>query len=341
MNDESRPQLLVNWERESETARKRESGLAAFILHLSFLIAVFIGPRMFNGQPLAAAELQVVRPDVTVLYLPSDVVPIPESKTPLDLTPEERRRPVVNPRLTVHPDQLRQALTPPPSTEPRLVPLTPPQQQLPTPPRPAPGGGGELQARNEPPGGDQPGASRRPVTRFQDVPQFERNADSSGLQLPQASPGRMIDESILRSQGARGKGGGAPGEGEGAGPVQPNFNTPYPTILSDTRGVDFSPYLIRLLRKIRANWYATIPESARWGEKGRVVIVFTILKDGGVPGGQPTVVATSGRSYLDRPALAAILGAKPFPPLPAEFDGDHIVLQFTFLYNLPLDYTGP
>jgi TonB family protein len=124
--------------------------------------------------------------------------------------------------------------------------------------------------------------------------------------------------------------------------VQPNFDTPYPTILSDTRGVDFSPYLVRLLREVRRNWYAVIPESARFlGEQGRVVIVFTIEKDGSVPRGEPRVVAPSGRSHLDRPALAAIRTSQPFPPLPAEFDGPHIVLQFTFLYNLPLDYTGP
>ena len=34
-------------------------------------------------------------------------------------------------------------------------------------------------------------------------------------------------------------------------------------ILSDTRGIDFGPYLQRILRDIRSNWYNLIPESAK------------------------------------------------------------------------------
>lgn len=339
MTDETRPQLLVPWERETVGARKRESRLAALVLHLALVIMIAISPRFLAGGALSAAELQVVQPDVTVLYLPSDVVPIPESQTPPDLTPEERRRVVVRPSLTIDPEELRRILTPPAPARPQMVPLTPPEITLP-PGRP----GEELQARRaEQPSGaeDESGLSRNQMARLQDVPPIDRSANPS-LTLPQASPGRAIEESLRRSQGAAGKGGGLPGEGDLGGSIHPDFNTPFPTILSDTRGVDFTPYLIRLLRQVRANWYATIPESARrLGEQGRVIIIFTILKDGNVPAGQPTIVSSSGRSHLDRPALAAILGAKPFPPLPQEFDGSHIVLQFTFLYNLPYDYTGP
>jgi TonB family protein len=343
MNEESRPRLLVPWEGENLLARQRESRLAALVLHLALIIMIVISPRMFAGGALSAAELQVVQPDVTVLYLPNDITPIPEPKTPPDLTLEERRRAIVHPPLTINPDELRRALTPPTPPGPQMVPLTPPQLTPPGAGSPPPGPGQDLQARaaEQPPGAEGgTGLSRDQIARLEDVPPINRNA-SPALTLPQASPGRSIEESLRRSQAGAGKGGTLPGEGDLGGPIQPDFNTPFPTILSDTRGVDFSPYLIRLLRKVRANWYATIPESARWGEKGRVVIIFTILKDGDVPAGQPTIVSTSGRSYLDRPALAAILGAKPFPPLPKEFDGPHIVLQFTFLYNLPIDYTGP
>jgi len=34
-------------------------------------------------------------------------------------------------------------------------------------------------------------------------------------------------------------------------------------VLSDTKGVDFNPYLSKLLQKVRANWYNVIPEEAR------------------------------------------------------------------------------
>jgi len=37
---------------------------------------------------------------------------------------------------------------------------------------------------------------------------------------------------------------------------------------------------------------------------------------------------------LDRAAMGAITASNPFAKLPMNFDGDHIVLQFTFLYNI-------
>ena len=90
---------------------------------------------------------------------------------------------------------------------------------------------------------------------------------------------------------ARGRGAGSgSGEGNGYGNgnsqfrnLEPNFSTEGPIILSDTRGVDFGPYLSRIVFIVRRNWYSMIPESARLGEKGRVSIVFEILKDGSVP----------------------------------------------------------
>ena len=39
--------------------------------------------------------------------------------------------------------------------------------------------------------------------------------------------------------------------------------------LSDPMGVDFKPYLIRILTAVRRNWFAVIPESARLGRAAR------------------------------------------------------------------------
>jgi TonB family protein len=75
-----------------------------------------------------------------------------------------------------------------------------------------------------------------------------------------------------------------------------------------------------------------IPVAAKLGQKGRVAIIFEILKDGSVP--QLRLVAGSGLDPLDRAAIGAIRASNPFPPLPAEFTGEHLVLQFIFLYNL-------
>jgi hypothetical protein len=57
-------------------------------------------------------------------------------------------------------------------------------------------------------------------------------------------------------------------------------------ILTDTKGVDFGPYFQRVLHDVRMNWYNLIPESARAPlmKKGKLVIEFSILKDGMVTG---------------------------------------------------------
>jgi TonB family protein len=95
--------------------------------------------------------------------------------------------------------------------------------------------------------------------------------------------------------------------------------------------VDFGPYLARVVMLVKRNWISIIPESARLGEKGRVGVVFEILKDGQMP--QERMVASSGSDPLDRAAVNAIHASAPFPPLPTEFTGEHLVLQFIFLYN--------
>jgi len=112
--------------------------------------------------------------------------------------------------------------------------------------------------------------------------------------------------------------------GEAIGPLD---------VLSDTMGVDFGPYLARVLHDVRENWYRIIPESARAPlmKKGKVSIEFAILKDGQVAGLQ--IVGSSGDIALDRAAYGGITASKPFPPLPTEFGGQYLALRFHFYYN--------
>jgi TonB family protein len=120
--------------------------------------------------------------------------------------------------------------------------------------------------------------------------------------------------------------------------ANPTFSIETPTTLSDTRGVDFGPYLIRINNIVRRNWLSVIPEPARLGEKGRVGVVFEILKNGSAP--QVRLVASSGSDPLDQAAVKGIQASVPFPPLPQEFTGNHLVLQFVFLYNLTTQSGG-
>jgi len=47
------------------------------------------------------------------------------------------------------------------------------------------------------------------------------------------------------------------------------------------------------------------------------------------------IVSQSGTEALDRAAVAGISASNPFPPLPTEFKGNEIRLQFNFAYNIP------
>jgi TonB family protein len=175
--------------------------------------------------------------------------------------------------------------------------------------------------------------------RLMDVPAQPEGGGDSRLRLPLSTPSNNIQEAAQAAAHGR-SGAGVPGPGEGTSEFEnlhPNFSTEAPIILSDTQGVDFGPYLARVVYVVRHNWYQVIPESARLGERGRVAVVFEIVKDGSVP--QLRVVGSSGSDPLDRAALAGIRASIPFPPLPTEFSGNHLVLQFIFLYNLA--YTNP
>jgi TonB family protein len=108
-------------------------------------------------------------------------------------------------------------------------------------------------------------------------------------------------------------------------------------VLTDTMGVDFNPYLSRVLHDVKQLWYNLIPESAGM-KRGKVVLEFAILKDGSVAGLR--IVGRSGDSELDRPAYGSITGSNPFPPLPKEFSGPYLGLRISYYYNMAVPKPG-
>lgn len=110
------------------------------------------------------------------------------------------------------------------------------------------------------------------------------------------------------------------------GPVRSNLQ-----LLSDPAGVDFKPYLVKVLAAVRTNWLSVIPESARLGRRGRVLVQFIIDRRGGVP--KLVIAESSGTAAFDRAAVAGISASYPFPPLPNSFKGNEIRLQLAFSYN--------
>jgi TonB family protein len=184
-----------------------------------------------------------------------------------------------------------------------------------------------------------PPPPERPKIQFESVGSMAASGASPGAGAVPLPPSRSISEvarETRRSSGGIMVGDGA---GEGIGGVGTGINLPPSPgrtgsnleLLSDPMGVDFRPYLIRILAAVRRNWQAVIPESARMGQRGRVVVQFAVARNGSVP--KLVIAGPSGAPPLDRAAVAGISASNPFPPLPAEFKGEQIRLQFTFTYN--------
>jgi TonB family protein len=104
-------------------------------------------------------------------------------------------------------------------------------------------------------------------------------------------------------------------------------------ILSDTMGVDFNPYLRRILHDIYVTWLPLIPEEARppLNKQGETLIRFTILPDGRI--GAMRLDGSTQDQALDRAAWGSITGVGQFPPLPKEFHGPNLELRIHYLVN--------
>jgi TonB family protein len=166
---------------------------------------------------------------------------------------------------------------------------------------------------------------------------IQREPGQSRIPVPKTS----VDEAVRNVARGGGQGGGITvgDEAQLPTPSDPLHQTPAPgriqsslQLLSDAQGVDFKPYLIRILATVRRNWLAIIPESAHMGRRGRVLLQFIIDRGGAVP--KLVIAMPSGTEAFDRAAVAGISASLPFPPLPPEFKGGEVRLQFSFTYNM-------
>jgi TonB family protein len=106
-------------------------------------------------------------------------------------------------------------------------------------------------------------------------------------------------------------------------------------ILTNTRGVDFTPYLRQVLPMIKTSWLPLIPEEARTPQnlQGETVIRFTINPDGKI--GEMHLDSSTRQVKLDRAAWGAIRAVGQFPPLPTNFRGPYLELRIHFIVNRP------
>ena len=320
--------LLLDASPEQELARWRRRALflTSVFLHVFMMLLLAFAPDIVRRGKLMMGIPVSPRSDrqVTMLFIPPDLLkslrePPPEGR----LSDKNRRAQGRSP--TIDPNGIHMPYSRGNTPEPEISRGAQPPAAAPT-PAPAPS--------QPPPAGPKEEPQTEARLRFEEV--TPPGQDGAGrFRAPSLAPGEAIQES-MQAAARGGYHGGAAGSGGDSdlefNNLHPNFSTEMPTILSDTRGVDFGPYLARVVFIVRRNWLSLIPESARLGEKGRVGVVFEILKDGSVP--QLRLVASSGSDPLDRAAVNGIHASIPFPPLPQEFTGNHLVLQFIFLYNL-------
>ena len=315
------PVLLGQLQDDLSRSRLREAFWISVVAHLLILIAIVAGPKYWPMHRVvavkSAADLLRER-QATFLELPPDEQKVTQRPNSKFLSDKDRiassRTPQIDKKTL---QELRDARRPGPP-QPPGTPAQPPAPAIAqaAPQQPQPG-----------PGANRPPAQTPPETaQLRSQPVDPKQAFGAAM-----SPGSAIEQAARAAAGSRGYGGAGGDYGNSfptGGGIKSNMD-----ILSDTMGVDFGPYLSRVLHDVRQNWYQLIPEIARAPlmKKGRVAIEFAIMKDGSVAGMR--LISPSGDVSLDRAAWGGITGSNPFPPLPNEFRGQYLALRFRFFYN--------
>jgi TonB family protein len=334
--------LLVDLETEVARWRRRTYFLLAVFLQIALALILIYTPGLFTqlmGVPVVELHPKERHQQQTMLYFPRDL--LRSRKTPPKtntLSDKNRLAQGKSPKVDkngLHMPYMRGNTRLPEVAGGHHPPAPPPK---PPAEKPAPK---QLAEAPKPAAPAPPAPKKEPPEEAQLHLSTVKPPQPSGtprIKIPTSTPGQAIQESLRAAiQNPSSPGPVGPGDSvDQFQNIQPNFSTSGPIILSDTRGVNFGPYLARVVYIVRRNWYAVIPESARLGEKGRVALVFEIVKDGSVP--QLRLLASSGSPPLDRAALASIRASNPFPPLPQQFTGKHLVLEFIYFYNMGTNY---
>ncbi|SRR6266404_344807 len=324
--------LLPEMDDDPRGKRKIESGSLAVGLHIAAIMLLLMWPHIFKPNVIDLNKVGM-RHSSPMYLTEAPVEPRPLMKPPTvskrDLEAMRAMRPKTPALPTPEP--------PPPTPTPNPTPAPPaPKPPLPNAPvapvtqTPFGNPNSTLPTTQTPAPTTAPGE-----IRLSEV----KPAESPKLPIAPALGVGSLDGTLhdLAKKRVEGGGGGQivfnPGTGGRAASSGPG-QLGGAEILSDTQGVDFNPYLQRILFEIRRNWYAVMPEIAKLGKRGTVKIRFEIMRDGTV--NKVYLISTSQSDPLDKAAFAGISASSPFPPLPPEYKGPMVQLQLSFLYNVPL-----
>jgi TonB family protein len=319
--------LLVR-DTSGDWPRWKRAAVGSVVFHLIAITLLIVIKGGTYRQP-PPEEMPV--PQVIHLYVPKELTQKAPNKGPVaKLMMSAPSAP--SPKITAPAPPATKA----PSPAPAPVPLpTPPPPKPVAQPAPTPG----ETARNQPPASTPPPAAvpkaETPQIVVEDAPVARAAPKVGGLTTP-TNPVQEAMKSLSNG------GSSAPGHGADSGDVSVGGGLQLPPsaarlsnfqLKSDPMGVDFQPYLQQVLARVKINWVAVFPTAARLGQRGLVTLEFAIGKDGTV--GKIVFDSQSGARALDNASVAAISASNPLPPLPKEFKGDRIVLQMSFMYNMP------
>lgn len=109
---------------------------------------------------------------------------------------------------------------------------------------------------------------------------------------------------------------------EGSGGVGIGSGTPF--------GNRFGNYALVLKQTVARNWN-TADVDARIRTAPPAIVTFTILRNGQVKSVRLT--QRSGNPLLDASCERAVYDSSPFPPLPAEYEGNDVTVDFWFILS--------
>ncbi|HEY3741897.1 MAG TPA: energy transducer TonB [Bryobacteraceae bacterium] len=339
-SSEPEPHLLVDWKADNTRPPLSVTAIGSILIHVVVLVGVWLAPALPNPQPRFENEVVDIRKAVPLVLPPelltqkaankhavskeldlAGLIAKPDVKSTAPTAPvtapvrkfeppaaKKQEAKSIDPNK-VEPAPVLQAQNPPAiGTAEQPLPIN-----LPPPPPPA-----------EKPklAFETPGAQTGSKTGHGGLLQGPNmTVEEAGKRVMQGAGSTSVSESDLQLPFS------APGrspQSKGSSALE---------LLSDPMGVDFRPYLVRVLAAVRHNWFLVLPEGARMGQRGRTVVQFTIAKNGSVP--KLVIHMPSGNEPLDRAAVAGISASNPFPPLPNEYHGEVLRLQLVFSYNMP------
>ncbi len=329
-NPDDVPHLLIQLQDDLSRARKREAVWLSVILHLFVVILLWNSEKLMGLLPHRTVDLAISSnadqaKDATFLELPPDEQKL--TRRPDAKAISDKDRIATSKAPQINREELRKILESAHPGPPGANVQAPPAQGQPAQDQVAQN---QLHAPPANSGFAQPQPSDQ-TARLQAPPQ-NRPVPNFNAQM---TAGSMIDQAIRGAAENRGRYGAGSGGDYGLSTGRGGYKALAPAeILTDTMGVDFGPYMTRIVQIVKQNWYTLMPPSVYPPilKQGKLALEFVILKDGTVSG--LVRDTSSGDVALDRAAWGSITASTPFPPLPKEFPGKLLGLRFYYFYNL-------